>query len=410
MKKVIFFVLAFFIFFSSAAFGAYTGQDIHNVMEKSFLWVSENTSPLGDADSVESDYYVIAMSRANRTFDYNKYKKISRSKTPATVGDAHRIIISNAACDGAFNNTFVGGYTYNAELSATSDLAGALLTLFAGDYDVKSNVITRDDLVVELLASQGANGSFGGDIVATSKGIIALSFMEGAVYEVQGAYKTEKYYYDVNNSILRAVAYLQGAKGADCGFGDINTTAWVIMALDAAGIDCDNDAGFVKDNESTFGWLIKNQNEDGSFGEDKNNTALAVCAITSHIRAMQGKSGFFDVRKNDRIDNPSMYTEEINLSGAGLSKPEQAEVIKVELKSKNTTEAPTSQPIESVIDEEIRGIEKNIKNSGKTKAVPIIIVVTLSLIIISGALMFIFWRMGIKPKRIMRKIKEYFRK
>lgn len=407
MRKIILFALVFLIMLSATAYGAYTGTDINNSMEKAFLWVNENTSPLGNGDSMESDYYVIAMSRANRTFDYNKYKKITKSRTPETLGDAHRIIIANAACDGFFNETFVGDYTYNLKLNTTSELSGALLALFSGEYEVKSESVTIDDLIVKLLSNQSADGSFGGDIVTTCESIMALSFAEGNRYEAQGEYKTETYYYDVNNSILRAVNYLQGAKGEDCGFEDIKKTANVIMALDSAGVDCDNDPGFVRDGKSTFAWLMSRQNEDGSFGTDTDDTAMAVCAVVSHMRAMQGKENFFKVRSNDKIDSPDIYTEEINLSGTGLKTYEDTQTIKVMLKpDTQETETSTVEPWNSVIDNEIRDIEKNMKKAEKSKATSVIFVAAATTVIFIAILCFVFWRIGILPgimKRYTRK-------
>ncbi len=398
MKKLVFLTMIFFVMLSATVYGAYRGQTIYNTMDKAFLWINENTSPLGDGDSIESDYYVIGMSRANRTFDYSKYKKITRSKTPRTIGDAHRIIISNAACDGVFNETFVADCTYNGNLTDTSDLSGAILALCAGGYDVKSNNITMDDLVVRLLANQSSDGSFGNNIITTSESILALSFFEGNVYQVKGGYKTEEYFYDVNNAILRAVNYLQGAKAVDCGYGNIKNTAYVIMALDSAGVDCDNDPGFTRDGKSTLDWLIKKQNDDGSFGENKDDTALAVCAVVSHLRAMQGKDNFFDVRSLDRIDSPDIYAEEINLSGTGLRKNENIKPIEVTLKKETfSTEAATEMPIEEIIGQEIRDVEKDFVKSNETSALSVLLFVFATIIVFIVILLFIFWRAGILP-------------
>lgn len=397
MKKIALVIVAIFFLMSSVAYGAYTGQDIYNSMESAFLWINENTSPLGDGDSVESDYYVIAMSRANRTFDYNKYKKITRSKTPNTTGDAHRIIISNASCDGTFNETFIADYTYKKNFTDTSDLSGAILALSAGEYEVRSKEITINDMVARLLANQSQNGSFGDDVVTTCKSILALSFFEGHVYQVKGEYKTEAYYYDVNNAILRAVNYLQTVKDKDCGYGDIKTTAYVIMALDSAGVDCDNDAGFARDSKSTLGWLMDKQNGDGSFGTDTDDTAMAVCALVSHIRAMQGKADFFDVRSYDRIDSPDIYTEEINLSGTGLKADENARAIEVVFRTDSEeTQKPTEEPLDVSIDNEIRDIEKDMEKTDENNVKPLIILIASVIVMGIAVICFILWHAGVK--------------
>lgn len=407
MKKVALVIVAIFFLMSSAVYGAYTGHDIYNSMEKAFMWINENTSPLGDGDSAESDYYVIAMSRANRTFDYNKYKKITRSKTPNTTGDAHRIIISNASCDGTFNESFIADYTYENNLHDTSDLSGAILALSAGEYEVRSKEITIDEMVARLLSNQSQNGSFSDDIVVTCKSILALSFFEGNVYQVKGEYKTEAYYYDVNNSILRAVNYLQGIKNEDYGYGDIKTTAYVIMALDSAGVDCDNDPGFAGDGKSVFGWLIDKQNEDGSFGADTDDTAMAVCALVSHIRAMQGKDDFFDVKGYDRIDSPDIYTEEINLSGTGLKTGENTKAIEITFKTdEKPTEAPTEASLEEIINNEIRDIEKDMEKTDENNVKSLIILIVFIIVTGIAVICFILWRAGVKPNSIISFIRN----
>lgn len=409
MKKIAVIFVAIIILMSTVVCSAYTCQSVYNSMDKAFLWIDENTSPLGDGDSVESDYYVMAMSRASRTFDYNKYKKITRSKKTKTVGDAHRIIMSNAACDGVFNETFVADVTYKNNFTDTSDLSGAILALCAGEYEVKGKETTIDDMVVGLLINQAQDGSFG-DIVTTCKSIIALSFFEGNVYQVKGEYKTEIYYYDVNNSILRAVSYLQGAKDAECGYGNIKNTAYVIMALDSAGVDCDNDPGFVKGDRSVLGWLLQRQNDDGSFGENKDDTALGVCALVSHIRAMQGKSDFFYMRSYDRIDSPHIYTEEINLSGTGLKKDENKKPIEVILKNEPiATETPTETTVNEVIDQEIRDIEKEIEIADENIVLPLIILSAGIVVVALAVFGFILWRIGVLHQ-IFKQIKKDNRK
>ncbi len=406
MKKIVIFMFISLILLSATAFGAYSGMEIHNSMERAFSWLDDNASPLGDGDSVASDYYVTAMSRANRTFDYNKYVKITKSKKIGTLDDAHRIIISNAACDGVFNETFIADYTYNANLSSTSDIAGALLSVFGGRYDVKSDSITADDIAVKLMSRQAMNGSFDGNVLTTCESIIALSFLEGKRYEAKGEYKTETYYYDVNNAILRGVNFLQSVRGVEGDFGSIKNTAYAIMALDSAGVDSDNDPGFLVDGKSPLGWLLSRQLEDGSFGEGYEDTAMAVCALVSHIRAMQGKADFFDVRSLDRTDNPDVYTEEINLSGTGLES-DDSEPVKVVLTSEErATEAATEAAIEDIIGKEIREVEKNMEKTEQSKLQPVIIFVISITLVAAAVTFFILWRIGIRPKLLMRIIKK----
>ena len=319
MKKIISLTFAFFLALSLTANAAYTGADIYKSMERAFGWMDKNASPLGDADSVASDYFVMALARANRSFDFGKYIKITGSKRNETIQDAHRIIMSNAASGGRLDETLIANNTYSTKLDSCDDLAGAIIALCGGGYTVRSENNSIDEMTARLISNQLSDGSFDRDIVTTAKSIIALSFCSGRVYAVDGDYKDVVYYYDVNNSILRAVNYLQNSKNDDFGYGSIMNTAYVIMALDSAGIDADNDLGFSAGEKSLLGNLLEKQSEDGSFSDSADDNAFVLCALVSHLRAMQGKAHFFEFRSDDRLENPDVYVEDINRSGEGLN-------------------------------------------------------------------------------------------
>ncbi len=385
---------------------AYTAQEVYNSMENAFLWVSENASPLGGGDSVASDYYVMALSRGNRSFDYNKYKKITLSRVPETSRDAHRIIMANAASDGYFNETFVADYTYRGKNDSISLLASSILALASCDYEVKDKDVTLDEMVVKLLSYQSPEGSFGGDVYKTAEAILALSHFEGNRYALVGEYKTEKYYYDVNTQILRGVNYLQGAKDSECGYGSIKNTAMVIMALDSVGIDAHKDAGFVRDGKSVLGNLLGKQTEDGKFSDVADENALAVCAVVSHVRAMEGKEDFYKLRGYDKIVKPSVYTDDINLSGNGfLDDGEGRQVIEIKLKDLEApSEAPTKEPlINEEIEEEIDRFDTEDEDTETDKKILPMLIIIFAIIIIAGAIcIFVLWRVGML-KRLTRK-------
>lgn len=326
MKKTIVFLCAIFLLFNYTVNASYSGAEIYNHSEKTFKWISENVYPLADTDSVASDYYITALSRAGKAFDYNKYIQIAKSRQPVTKQDAHRIMIANAAAGGKHQDEFVADNTYLSEFTRAIDIATAMISLLGGEYRIESDTKGIDKMAVQLLEKQNADGGFDGDILSTAKSIIALSFMSGNCYIVKGEEMGEKYRYDVNSAILRGVNYLQNNKKENFGYGSAQNTAFVVMALDSAGVDADNDPGFSDGETSTFNALIKELNQDGSIGDDRDATAVVLCAIVSHLRAMQGNSPFYALRTGDMPYNPGEYNVDINRSGEGLKIETQDEI------------------------------------------------------------------------------------
>lgn len=343
MKKILVLISAFFILFSATVNSAYTGTQVYNGIQYSFDWIEDNVSPLGDTDSVASDYYVMALRRCGKLFDYNKYIKITEAKVPATFQDAHRVIMANTASGGFLPKDFIAENTYHCELTRAADKATAIISLLSGEYKIDSEYTDIDRMIVDLVSMQNADGSFEADVVSTAKSIIALSFASGKAYVLKGKQPGEKYRYDINMSILRGVNWLQNNTGQDFGFGSVKNTAYVIMALDAAGVDADKDPGFSNKDISTFGSLMASRNADGSFGTYSDDTAIAVCAMVSHLRAMQGNSMFFALRTEDMPYNPADYIEDINRSGEGLKVKTQEE-IEVDYKDTHIESVPTEKP------------------------------------------------------------------
>ncbi len=396
MKRIAALICAFFVLFSSSVNAAYTGAEIYNAMERAFFWLDKNVSPLADTDSVAADYYVMALRRADRGFDYDKYIRITASKKPSTNRDAQRIIMSNAASGGVMDNDFVLENTYKADLKSASDIADAITALLSGEYEIKNTEL--DSLAVRLLSMQDIDGDFDNDVLVTSKSIIALSFMSGNCYIVKGEEIGEEYRYDVNSAILRGVDYLQKSKNDSFGFGSPKNTAYAIMALDCAGVDADNDPGFSDGEKSTLSALMNFATSDGRIGKIKEDTAISVCALVSHLRAMQGNTMFFALRAEDMPYNPNSYVEDINYSGQGLQTPTNNEIIV----SLDDTDTPfrleTAPPIEE--DARATGEKSN-------KILPILVIIFSVVIITATIVWFVaYMRNTRKDKWLPQKITD----
>ena len=404
MKKITVFIIAFFVFFSPSAYAAYTGVQIYDSMKTAMSWTDKNISPLGDTDSVASDYLVIALKRAGEVFDYNKYEKITRSRKPTTLRDAQRNIMANTASGGRLSDSTVAKYTYNAELTTADDYADAILTLLSGEYKVKSHKTDINRLAANLLSMQNYDGKFGDGIVSTSKSMIALSFLSGNCYVVKGDGIGEEYRYDVNTSLLRGIDYLQKNKAEDFGFGSVKNTAYAVMALDSTGVDADNDPGFSDGELSTLKSLISMQNPDGSFKDaGADGTAIALCALVSHLRAMQGNSLFFSLLTEDMPYNPSDYVEDFNYSGSGLKVDTQGE-IKIRMNNK-ITENETSEQSDAEIATTVPiDTSTNIEQKKHIRIGPIIVIIITIILLTAVVTWFVVYMLNVRP------IKKYHKK
>ncbi len=297
--------------FSITANAAYTQNDIYTAINSAFEWLDKNASPLNTPDSASSDYYIMALSRMGKKYDYASYVSITETRNPSTKQDGQRLVMSNAACGERLSDSFVGIYTYNSELKAPGDIAGAVITLKSSGYEIEKDGCDFNHLIASLLQMQQANGSFNNDIITTAKSLIALSYFPGLKYEIRGTREDEVYNYSTDDAILNAVTYLE----SNLSHNNVTALAYVIMALDAIGIDADNDIAFTSDGNSVFGILKAMQNDDGSFNGSAEDTALAVCALTSHLLSMQGKTSFFSFTDSIKADTP---LEGENFSGSGI--------------------------------------------------------------------------------------------
>lgn len=396
MKKILALICAFFMMFGTVGNASYTGAQIYNSMQNTMQWLKNNVSPLGGTNSVAADYYVMALRRVGEVFEYDKYIDITKSKKPATTRDALRIIMANTASGGKLNDKFISNAI--SDLHTATDIAEAITMILSGEY----NTVKINELAVSLLEKQGEDGGFDSDILATAKSMIALSFFSGNCYTVKGDSMGEKYHYDVNSSLLRGANYLQNNKNTDFGFGSIQNTAYAVMALDSVGIDADNDPGFSNDNASTFNALMSYQNTDGSFGDNNDDTAIAVCALVSHLRAMQDNSMFFALRTVDMPYNPNDYIEDLNYSGQGFKVETQTE-IEASLLQSGDNDLPQETPYAiSTTAPQDNGIYNS--EHKNVKIISVLIIVISVVVLTATVVWFVVYMLNIKP------IKKYHKK
>lgn len=405
MKKTAVFALAGLMMTSFTAYAQHTQYDIQETINSAFSWLETNSPPQSAPGSAASDFYVMALSRMNKDYNYMSYVDAANAVNPSTTADAQRHIMAVSACGAMLLDQDVAMYTYNAQQNSASDIAGAIITLRSGGYEIpESSGTNLTNMTGKLLTMQQSDGSFDNDILATAKTVIALSEYQGTEFQLQGSANNEVYTYNTDSAITAALDYLGNSQQADGGYSTVYNTSFVIMALDSVGIDCESDSRFVKSGSSPIDYIYAHSSGDGSINSSRDDTAIASCALTSHLRGMQGKSSFFDFISDDTVNNiisgDSGSTNNLTAGSTGTqnssgssSHTSSTAAPQSTPKTITVTQPPTREPEHSSLDAEDYGpqqfvgpVEENDHNddngnndtdntSGKTPVAAIVIII-----------------------------------
>ena len=278
--------------------------------------------------AIGGEWMVIGLARSGRTVPgvedyYQKAVEYVQQSIDPDTGRLHkakstdnsRMILALTALGRDVTN--VGGYNL---LQGLSDLEyvkyqgnngpiWALLALDCGNYPVPSGgTTTRQALIDEILSVQTSDGGW------AISGDRADSDMTGmALTALAPYYKKDP---TVKQAIDKAIARLSEMQDDDGGFsttyGDgkyiatSESTAQVLTALSALGIDADTDSRFIKNGGSVVDALLRYYVNGGGFkhimdGEiDGMGTEQAYYALTAYYRFLSGKTNLYDM--TDIID------------------------------------------------------------------------------------------------------------
>ena len=278
--------------------------------------------------AVGGEWMVIGLARSGRTVPgvedyYQKAVEYVQQSIDPDTGRLHkakstdnsRMILALTAIGKDVTN--VGGYNLLAGLSdlefvkyqGNNGPIWALLALDSGNYPVPSGgTTTRQALIDEILSVQTSDGGW------AISGDRADSDMTGmALTALAPYYKKDP---TVKQAIDKAIARLSEMQDDDGGFsttyGDgkyiatSESTAQVLTALSALGIDADTDSRFIKNGGSVVDALLRYYVNGGGFkhvmdGEiDGMGTEQAYYALTAYYRFLSGKTNLYDM--TDIID------------------------------------------------------------------------------------------------------------
>jgi hypothetical protein len=301
------------------------------------------------------DWYPFAMGRYGYRDDYSayfsavsdyvtqRYKEPNRlDATRAT--EWHRIALAVSAVggdptaigehDGEPINLIADG-TYNREnvgIQGINGWAWGLITLDSKGYGVPPDAIwTRDDFISKIIEQQRRDGGFAlspvsaaSDPDTTALVIQALSpyINHEKRYQAQAPSgignvnlpTVAKTVREVIDECLDRLSKLQGEDGDYAYFGTVNaeSTAWVMLAVIAAGINPLSDSRFIKNGNTLLDGIMKYRSSDGGFARmnpsDPDNPAFVagrsnsktseqvLYALVGLYRYQNNMNNLFDLR------------------------------------------------------------------------------------------------------------------
>lgn len=306
-----------------AALAEEQGCSQENLLDSDLLTVGDSVS----------DWLAIAAGRAEeniRTADYckaltsyvtKKYRKEGGLDTVRAT-QWHRIALAILATGGDPTDVgkdhidLIADGTYAWKTTASLGTQGlngwifALIALDSARFAVAQDApYTRQTMLTALLSAQEENGGFGlatgaADVDITAMALQALApYRNGTtVYTLSDGRRGT-----VCESIDRALQWLSGQQTTDGDFiswgtANAESTAQVLIALCALGIDPKTDARFVKNGVSAVDGLERYRTENGLYahvltdGENLMATQQAILAQEAMQRLERGARSLYDFR------------------------------------------------------------------------------------------------------------------
>lgn len=207
-------------------------------------------------------------------------------------------------------------------LDGSNELIWVLLALDAANIQIPADAKwSRESMISALLDYQNEKGFFGlFDNRAGSVDITAMALQPLARYQVTNA--------KVEVAVKKAVAWLKGAVQDDFGYGNPESTAQVLIALSALGIDPTvSDAGFGTVNMNMITSLMPYECEDGGFAHVLGNTTNAIAttqvleALDAYVLFKEKNVAYWDVAGSAHVSHnwdEGVITKEPTCTEAGI--------------------------------------------------------------------------------------------
>lgn len=277
---------------------------------------------LSDSAATSAEWYAITLSQSG-DYDFSSYISAlngylsSNSVTSATSREKYALAL---AAVGDTDNPYI------TEVLDSSVGQQGIMSCIYGLHIINNGYSTANfnagTVISELLSRQLDDGGWAimgtmGDIDVTAMAIQSLA----PYYSSDSSVKTAV------NSALELLSSRQEDDGGYRSFGTANpeSTAQVITALSAAGIDAASDSRFIKGGNTLFDGIMMYRLADGTFshtlGGDSNATATVQVfySLVSYIRMKEGKSPLFIFDSLITPETPTGNTVAPPSSNGGIS-------------------------------------------------------------------------------------------
>lgn len=204
----------------------------------------------------------------------------------------------------------------------SNELIWVILALDAANIKIPADAKwDRESMISALLNFQNAKGFFGlFDNTGGSVDITAMALQPLARYQATDA--------KVEAAVKKAVAWLQGAVKDDFGYGNPESTAQVLIALSALGIDPTvSDAGFGTVNMNMLTSMMAYKCKDGGFAHilgsatDGMATTQVLEAMDAYVLFKENNTAYWDVAGNAHVSHnwdEGVITKEPTCTEAGI--------------------------------------------------------------------------------------------
>ena len=294
-------------------------EDLADIYKATGDYLVQQGTPAAGS-SIGGEWTVIGLARSGRSIPggnsyYNALvtyvknyinpttMRLDRSKST----ENSRIILALTALGKDVTN--VGGYNLLAGLNEMSYLrkqgtngpVWALIALDSHDYAPQGDV-TREKLIDTITGLQMENGAW---YISDSNKSADTDMTAMAIQALAPYYKTNA---KVKDAVDNALAYLSSIQKADGSFSAANggsasgeSTAQVLAALCALGIDPVADSRFIKNGNTVLDGLCKFYVDGGGFRHnlngERNAMATEQCyyALAAYFRMKAGKTALYDM-------------------------------------------------------------------------------------------------------------------
>ncbi len=296
-------------------------SDVENIYQTTGALLEQMAQDhVPEVGSVGGEWLALGLYRSGRSVPAGYYDNVvayvkehcnDKGQVSHVSTDNSRLILALTA--GGKDVTNVGGHNLLDGLremkfvkrQGINGAIWALLALDSAGYEIPAaptgaEQTTREKLVGAILAAQLPDGGWDlhHDAQVSDVDLTAMALQALAPYVSSNA--------DVREAVDRAVAMLSARQGASGGYGSVTgisteSSAQVILALTALGIDPHMDLRFVKNGWSVVDALCRGALESGGFRHNVDgdynqmSTEQAYEALTSYMRFVNHENHIFDM-------------------------------------------------------------------------------------------------------------------